>query len=199
MYFVFDIGNVLFSWNPDCFLAKYFPNDVQRLKQMVFLGDEWKRLDLGEISLKDVQTLLTKRYPKDQEAIHFIFDHFQKDMMQPIDDAIKTVKALKKKGYKLYLLSNLNCERYKQRYHQHPDIFSLFDGATLSGGTHELKPDVSIYLKFFQQFHLEPSDGLLIDDSLANIEMAQRLGMQTLLSLPQQNLTKRLKAMGIDL
>ena len=199
MYFVFDIGNVLFSWNPDIFLAKYFPDDVMRLKQLIFLGEEWKRLDLGELSLEEVEILMSERYVQDQDAIHFIFDHFQEEMMQPIDDSIKTVKTLKKKGYKLYLLSNLNQERYHKRYQQHPDIFSLFDGATLSGGTHELKPDQSIYLKFFHQFHLEPSNGLLIDDNLANIQTAQRLGMQTLLSLPQQNLTQRLQAIGIDL
>lgn len=199
MYYVFDIGNVLFSWNPDFFLARYFPDDVKRLKDMVFLGEEWQRLDLGEIGLQDVQTLLLERYPSDREAIYFIFDHFQDEMMQPINDSIQAVKALKKKGYKLYLLSNLNQDRYIQRYQQEPEIFSLFDGATLSGGAHELKPDASLYLKFFQQFHLDPSDGLLIDDSLANIETAQRLGMKTILSQPQQNLIERLKTMGIDL
>lgn len=199
MYFVFDIGNVLFSWNPDFFLARYFPDDVKRFKDMVFLGEEWQRLDLGEIGLQDVQTLLLERYPSDREAIYFIFDHFQDEMMQPINDSIQAVKALKKKGYKLYLLSNLNQDRYIQRYQQEPEIFSLFDGATLSGGAHELKPDASLYLKFFQQFHLDPLDGLLIDDSLANIETAQRLGMKTILSQPQQNLIERLKTMGIDL
>lgn len=199
MYYVFDIGNVLFSWNPDFFLARYFPDDVKRFKDMVFLGEEWQRLDLGEIGLQDVQTLLLERYPSDREAIYFIFDHFQDEMMQPINDSIQAVKALKKKGYKLYLLSNLNQDRYIQRYQQEPEIFSLFDGATLSGGAHELKPDASLYLKFFQQFHLDPLDGLLIDDSLANIETAQRLGMKTILSQPQQNLIERLKTMGIDL
>lgn len=199
MYFLFDIGNVLFSWNPDLFLARYFPDDVKRFKDMVFLGEEWQRLDLGEIGLQDVQTLLLERYPSDRKAIYFIFDHFQDEMMQPINDSIQAVKALKKKGYKLYLLSNLNQDRYIQRYQQEPEIFSLFDGATLSGGAHELKPDASLYLKFFQQFHLDPSDGLLIDDSLANIETAQRLGMKTILSQPQQNLIERLKTMGVDL
>lgn len=199
MYYVFDIGNVLFSWNPDFFLARYFPDDVKRFKDMVFLGEEWQRLDLGEIGLQDVQTLLLERYPSDRDAIYFIFDHFQDEMMQPINDSIQAVKALKKKGYKLYLLSNLNQDRYIQRYQQEPEIFSLFDGATLSGGAHELKPDASLYLKFFQQFHLDPLDGLLIDDSLANIETAQRLGMKTILSQPQQNLIERLKTMGIDL
>lgn len=199
MYFVFDIGNVLFSWNPDLFLARYFPDDVKRFREIVFLGEEWQRLDLGEIGLQDVQTLLLERYPNDHEAICFIFDHFQDEMMQPINDSIQAVKALKKKGYKLYLLSNLNQDRYIQRYQQEPEIFSLFDGATLSGGAHEIKPDVSLYLKFFQQFHLDPSDGLLIDDSFANIETAQRLGMKTILSQPQQNLIERLKTMGVDL
>lgn len=199
MYFVFDIGNVLFSWNLDVFLAKHFPSDAKRLKQIVFLGDEWKQLDLGELSLQEVEIKLIERYSQDRQDIEFIFANFQQEMMQPIEDSLQAVKALKKKGYKLYLLSNLNQDRYKQRYQQHPDIFSLFNGATLSGGAHELKPDASLYLKFFQQFHLDPSDGLLIDDSLANIETAQRLGMKTILSQPQQNLIERLKTMGIDL
>ncbi|WP_276618033.1 hypothetical protein [Sharpea azabuensis] len=41
---------------------------------------------------------MSERYVQDQEAIHFIFDHFQEEMMQPIDDSIKTVKALKRKA-----------------------------------------------------------------------------------------------------
>lgn len=196
---IFDIGGVLLNWNPDIFLSKYFPNDWERLKKIVFLSEEWKKLDLGSANVNEVRTLILKHHPSDIQAINFIFDHFEEEMLQPIDDTIAAVKALKNADYKLYILSNIHQDLYHKRAHDHQEIFSLFEGAVLSGEEHCLKPDPKIYHILFKRFNLNPSNCLFIDDSPANIETARQLGMEGIVRKKNQNLIAELKTMGIHL
>ena len=196
---IFDIVGVLLNWNPDIFLNKYFQGDAERLKKMVFLSDEWKMLDLGNANVNEVRTLIRQHHPNDTQAINFIFDHFEEEMLQPIDESIEAVKALKKAGYPLYILSNIHQDLYHKRAHDHPDIFSLFEGAILSGEEHCLKPDPAIYHILFQRFNLDPHNCLFIDDSPANIEAAKKLGMEGIVRKQDQNLITELKTRGIQL
>lgn len=196
---IFDIGGVLLNWDPDIFLSKYFPSDWERLKKIVFLSDEWKMLDLGNANVDKVRSLELQHHPQDTKAINFIFDHFEEEMLQPIDDTIKAVKALKKAGYKLYILSNIHQDLYHKRAHDHQEIFSLFEGAVLSGEEHCLKPDPTIYHILFKRFHLKPSNCIFIDDSSANIETARQLGMEGIVRKKNQHLITELKTMGIQL
>ena len=196
---IFDIGGVLLNWNPDVFLKKYFAGNEERLKKIVFLSDEWKMLDLGNANVNEVRALVLKHHPNDIKAINFIFDHFEEEMLQPIDDTVKAVKALKKAGYKLYILSNIHQDLFHKRAHDYHEIFSLFSGAVLSGEEHCLKPDPAIYHILFKRYNLTPSNCLFIDDSPANIETARKLGMEGILRKEQQNLIAVLKTMGIHL
>lgn len=196
---IFDIGGVLLNWNPDVFLKKYFAGNEVRLKKIVFLSDEWKMLDLGNANVNEVRALILKHHPNDIKAINFIFDHFEEEMLQPIDDTVKAIKALKKAGYKLYILSNIHQDLYHKRAHDHQEIFSLFEGAVLSGEEHCLKPNPKIYHILFKRFNLNPSNCLFIDDSPANIETARKLGMEGIVRKEQQNLIAVFKTMGIFL
>lgn len=196
---IFDIGGVLLNWNPDVFLKKYFAGNEERLKKTVFLSDEWKMLDLGNANVNEVRALVLKHHPNDIKAINFIFDHFEEEMLQPIDDTVKAVKALKKAGYKLYILSNIHQDLFHKRAHDYHEIFSLFSGAVLSGEEHCLKPDPAIYHILFKRYNLTPSNCLFIDDSPANIETARKLGMEGIVRKEQQNLIAVLKTMGIHL
>ena len=196
---IFDIGGVLLNWNPDVFLKKYFAGNEERLKKIVFLSDEWKMLDLGNANVNEVRALILKHHPNDIKAINFIFDHFEEEMLQPIDDTVKAVKALKKAGYKLYILSNIHQDLFHKRAHDYHEIFSLFSGAVLSGEEHCLKPDPAIYHILFKCYNLTPSNCLFIDDSPANIETARKLGMEGIVRKEQQNLIAVLKTMGIHL
>ncbi|WP_033162050.1 HAD family hydrolase [Sharpea azabuensis] len=196
---IFDIGGVLLNWNPDVFLKKYFAGNEERLKKIVFLSDEWKMLDLGNANVNEVRALILKHHPNDIKAINFIFDHFEEEMLQPIDDTVKAIKALKKAGYKFYILSNIHQDLFHKRTHDYHEIFSLFSGAVLSGEEHCLKPDPAIYHILFKRYNLTPSNCLFIDDSPANIETARKLGMEGIVRKEQQNLIAVLKTMGIFL
>jgi glucose-1-phosphatase len=95
-----------------------------------------------------------------------------------------------KSRYKTYLLSNTN-EIHLQRIYQ---IFrNQFDGKELddcfniayySHRIQQRKPDAKAWLHVLDRHQLKADETLFIDDSAANIEAAQLLGMQTIHLLP---------------
>ena len=55
-----------------------------------------------------------------------------------------------------------------------------FDGKIISGRDFLIKPDPAIYELAISRFDLIPEETLFIDDSLDNIEAAQKLNFQTI-------------------
>lgn len=82
---------------------------------------------------------------------------------------------LKKKGYSIYLLSNINEYTFKSIYDS--KLFDIVDGYVLSYLEHQVKPYKSIYLTLLDRFKLKPNECLFIDDNKKNVETARDLGM----------------------
>ncbi|MEG0367506.1 MAG: HAD family phosphatase, partial [Coprobacillus sp.] len=57
---IFDIGNVLLSFQPEEFLKQHY-NDEQigDLMTIIFCSDEWDQLDLGTITIQETIDSLT--------------------------------------------------------------------------------------------------------------------------------------------
>lgn len=85
------------------------------------------------------------------------------------NEGVAFVKACKKKGYKLYVLSNWDAESFKLLKKNHADLFELFDGIVASGDIGLLKPDTRIYEYILEKYDLDPSSCVFIDDQHVNI------------------------------
>ena len=87
---------------------------------------------------------------------------------------IKLIKDLKLKGYKIFLLSNINDHTFKNV--NKSDLFSIVDGYVLSYIEHQIKPYKSIYNTLISRYSLIPSETIFVDDNINNINTAQELG-----------------------
>lgn len=85
------------------------------------------------------------------------------------------ITELNARGHNLYLLSNVG-NRYSEFRHLIPGI-ELFEGEYISSEHGVLKPSPLIYEMFCETFDLDPETCIFIDDSAANVEVAQRSGM----------------------
>jgi HAD superfamily hydrolase (TIGR01509 family) len=94
---------------------------------------------------------------------------------------LKFVKECKQKGYKVYVLSNWDKESFALLMQRHKELFSLCDGYVISGDRGCAKPALTIYHHLLEQFHLNPTECLFIDDQKENIQAAQDVGMYTIL------------------
>ena len=89
------------------------------------------------------------------------------------------MKQLKQKGYQLYGLSNWSAETFPHAREKY-GFFELFDDIVLSGAVGYNKPEPEIFQILLERTGRRAQECLFIDDSLANIEQARRMGFATI-------------------
>jgi len=97
-------------------------------------------------------------------------------------ETVAIIRALKEKGHRLLILSNMNVEGRERMYGSArildgEDWLGLFDDVLLSCDLGLIKPEPEIYRACIARSGAEPGECLFIDDVLANIEGARACGM----------------------
>lgn len=193
---IFDIGNVLLNFQPEEFLTQYYSKEVMGdLMTIIFASDEWVELDLGTMMIDDVIQSLTLKHPHYHDEIEFVLRKWT-EMLTPINEHVHIAYALKNAGYHLYLLSNFHYEAIQSMFDQY-DFFHIFEGGVISAYEQAVKPEEKIYHILLERYHLSPQECLFIDDSLANILTAKRLGIQGIHLPYNSSLMTEIKNIGL--
>lgn len=174
---IFDLGNVLISFRPsEYFDKKKYPENIKSvILSEIFGSREWQMLDNGDISIEDTIEALSKKSSLKKEEIVHIFN-LRTDLMFPLDSNVKILPALKKRGFKLYYLSNFPVDIWdevRSGYY----FFKYFDGGLISAEARSSKPEKRIYEIMMEKFSLQPEECLFIDDLEANVRSAEAIGM----------------------
>lgn len=175
---VFDIGNVLLEFNPVKYFTKYFNDEAmaKTLCQAMLSGDTWNQYDLGVYSLEQVKTEVIKRCPQYHNEISEMLSIWVK-ILEPMETSLDMMRTLKNKGYRIYLLSNLNKEAYLY-IDSHTSLFKEVDGYVVSFKEGMIKPDEAIYDCLCSRYGLNAEECLFIDDLKVNVDAAKHFGMQ---------------------
>ena len=174
---VFDLGRVLVDFDPESYLRSFGYDDalVRTLMQTVF-GAEWPKYDCGDYgSVGELRDALCRKYPQ--------YDAVFRQVLQPDWVRIHTLKretaeyllALKQRGYRIFLLSNLARESYD--YISQFDFFGAIDGGVFSYREHVCKPEAAIYRTLLSRYGLRAEETVFLDDAPQNVKAAQRLGI----------------------
>jgi putative hydrolase of the HAD superfamily len=177
---VFDLGNVLISFKPaEYFEKNNYPEAIKAtILTDIFGSREWLMLDSGEISTREAIESISTRSSLKKEEIAHIFN-LRTDLMFPLDPNVRILPELKKRGFKLYYLSNFPIdifEEVKSGYY----FFKYFDGGLISAEAKYSKPDKRIYEILIERYSLVPEECLFIDDLELNVISAQAVGMKGL-------------------
>ena len=86
-------------------------------------------------------------------------------------------KECKRKGHKLYVLSNWDKESFILIKQVYPEVFGLFDGIMISGDAGTIKPDPTIYTMALEKFGIDARDSIFIDDLVDNVIAARKCGI----------------------
>ena len=111
---------------------------------------------------------------------HLIFDpkRFIKTR-KLFDQSASLIRECKKRGFKLYVLSNWDRDSGKLLVEKYPDLFGLFDGIVFSGDVQAAKPEPEIFAHITQE--IPAQECVFIDDQPENISAAEHLGFNTIL------------------
>ncbi|MBN9377930.1 MAG: hypothetical protein BGO14_00410 [Chlamydiales bacterium 38-26] len=188
---VFDLGGVLFHWNPQEILRllkvedPHFPDHIAEIT----MTKAWLDFDAGRLKLNesiDQLTVLHKREHLER------FIKLSIDKLAPIQHGLHLLEKVKKQGLKTYILSNISSEFIHILTPRYPFLHT-FDGAVFSYEVQAIKPQEKIYKALLDKYDLIPQECLFIDDYLINLETAARLGIDTILCKDHEFVEKELK------
>jgi glucose-1-phosphatase len=192
---IFDLGGVLldidFSRTARAFEALGFTNIEQQFNFHNSIG-LFNRMETGQLSNETFLDALAAEAPQPvsslalSQAWNAILIGFRKSSILHLSELATR--------YRLFLLSNTNrlhYDTFSALFTRDTGLQKLEDCFTHAWFSHDLgmrKPDPAIYQKVIQLGRLEASATLFIDDSLANVEGARSVGLETHLLLPDQTI-----------
>jgi len=190
---VFDLGNVLISFRPsEYFDKKNYPENIKAtILSDIFGSKEWRLLDNGEINTREAINAIALKSSLNKEEIAHIFK-LRTELMFPLAQNVRLLPELKKRGFRLYFLSNFPpdiFEEIKTGYY----FFKYFDGGIISGEVKFSKPDSRIYEILLEKYSLIPEECLFIDDLEVNVTSAEVIGMKGLVTFGSQEISTKIE------
>lgn len=153
------------------------------------------KIDLGEISEYDALLELSKLVNRDPEIVRKEIDSY----FEPNTTLIDFIKELRKKGYKIVLLSNASLSFFERFvFVEYPWFAKLFDDIVISATIKMIKPNRDIYLFTLNKNKLKPEDAIFIDDNQQNIVGAQKVGIPSILFTDTEQLKLEFKKYNIN-
>lgn len=173
---VFDVGNVLYRWDPRFLYEKLIEDPAERdwfLANVVTL--DWHcQHDAGR-ALAPMVAELTDRFPEHEALIAAYVPRWLETIPGPVPGTHAIVEELAARGVPLYAITNFGTEFWAMFAPTAP-VLGHFRDIVVSGAERLTKPGGAIFRLALGRFGLAPGEALFIDDSEANVGGAEREG-----------------------
>ena len=213
---IFDLGGVLIDLSfkrmqeelqklgadPSAFFVKSSAKEASTISDGISASDLIKGYQTGDVGTDKfigmLQKCCAKPVSKDE-----IVNAWNSCLDGLPEERLEMVKSLRAKGYKTYILSNINdlhWEYIKQEYFEKQGykVSDLFDAAFCSHEVHMAKPDPLIYRHVLKEIGSNGDDSLFIDDSSINVEIAKKKGIPSeWLDVTKENVIEQINRMKL--
>ncbi|WP_404366445.1 HAD family hydrolase [Sphingomonas sp. MMS24-J45] len=195
---VFDVGNVLYDWNPRFLYERLIPAGPAL---DAFLRDvatkEWHfQHDAGR-AFAETSAELSAQYPEHAELIAAWGPRFNEQVGGMLPGMHDLLLELDAAAVPLYAITNFSGEFWPPFRDQETAIFDRFRGIIVSGDELLTKPDPAIYHLALDRFGLRATDCVFVDDRADNVAGAQSVGMEALLFTDAVTLRTDLARLGV--
>ena len=175
---IFDVGKVLYRWEPELLYARRIPDDAARA---AFLRDvvttDWHfQHDAGR-AFAETSAELIAQHPHHADHIAAWGPNFLDTLPGPVEGMPDLVAELAAAGVPLYAITNFSGEFWRPFVAREAALFAPFRDIVVSGDEKLIKPDPAIYRLALDRFGLRAEEALFVDDNAANVAGAQGLGI----------------------
>jgi 2-haloacid dehalogenase len=177
---IFDFGNVLVNWDAHQLYKRFFPTieAVTTFLQHIRFTEWNAKQDAGRPFSEGVAEL-SQQFPQYAELIQAYDTYWMESLTSTNHETVEIAQQLKQNGYLISLLTNFSAEKFaltRKRY----NFIEMFDDILVSGEHKIIKPEPAIYQLALKRIHLKAEECIFIDDSLPNVQSAQRLGIRAI-------------------
>ncbi len=195
---IFDVGNVLYGWDPDAFLARQIPDDEERLRFVEESGlYAWHDGLDGGRPYDEAARALSEQFPAYAAVIAAWGARFGETIRYPVPGMPELVAELDARGVPLFGITNFSADFWPPFRAREAAFFDRFRDIVVSGEESLLKPDPAIYWLALDRFGLRPEDALFVDDRQINVDGAEAIGIRSHLFTGADDLRGRLNAEGL--
>lgn len=194
---IFDIGNVLadFTWREHYKRFGYDDAMVDRIAKATVMDPAWNEYDRGITSDEDTIARFIANDPEIEGDIRRVLENIG-TMVKRNDYAIPWIKELKAKGYRCLYLSNFS-RKAEAECAAALDFIPYLDGGILSYREKVIKPMPEIYQLLIDRYELNPKECVFMDDTVKNLEGAERFGIHTIHFQNKEQATEELRKLGV--
>lgn len=177
---IFDVGKVLMAYEPDEYMEKlgFTPREREAVNQAMFQHPFWNESDRGALSSEKLLEGFISHNPDYEKQIRQAYETVGKTITL-MPHTLEWVKALKDRGYRLYILSNYAEHTFEQTSDE-MKFLPYMDGAVFSFQCKLIKPEQEIYRYLCEKYELVPEESIFLDDRQENVEAARAYGMQAI-------------------
>lgn len=143
----------------------------------------------GNVSEDEYIQAVLEKYPE-LGTQKWLKDHIR-DNFKEVEGTREIVLELKRKGYKIALLS-IHAKEWIEYCEQKFNFHELFDVLSYSYEDKVSKPDPASFLNVLKKLNALPEECIFIDDSKTNIAAAEKLGIKSILFSDAKNLRAKL-------
>ena len=174
---VFDVGHVLFNWDPRFLYEKIIGDRDERAWFLAnVVTREWHfQHDAGRPFAETSVELIT-RFPDQADRIRAFATRWNETIPAAVPGMPDLVADLDAAGVPLFALTNYSAEFWATWRPTIP-LFDSFAGVVVSGEERMMKPAPEIYALALARFGLAPGDGVFIDDRADNVAAADAAGL----------------------
>jgi len=197
---VFDLGNVLITWDPHPAIAKGVGPEqaTQFLADRGFDFMSWNHEQDAGRSWEGGEAEAVLAHPHWEEAIRAYRANFGDSLVGAIQDSVQILRELHAAAVPLFGLTNWSAELFpvaRSRF----DFLDLFEDIIVSGQEGVAKPSPQIFAILAQRIARPLQRCVFIDDSADNIQAAKQAGLDTILFTDTGHLREDLLLRGLPL
>jgi len=191
---VFDLGGVVFRWEPLVLLQQLFPQRMPdeasarhwagQIFQTFAPEADWALFDLGRIEPEALAQRIARRTGLSEQELQQLIDGIPPHLT-PLQGTVDLIHELKAAGHRLYFLSNMPAPYADHLQAEHP-FFAQFEQGIFSAHVQQIKPLPDIFATAQARWPLREAP-VFIDDVQHNIDAAHRHGWHGIrFETPQQ-------------
>ena len=180
MNIVFDLGGVVFNWQPDTIISRVFedPKTQDLVRAEIFGHADWVELDRGTLALDRAIDRGALRTGLPHQDIEKLLNEVPRSLT-PIQETVELIRSIRDSDNKLFILSNMQFASIAYLEEKHR-IWEMFDGIVISCRIQKVKPEIEIYEHLLSVHQLKASETIFIDDMSENLAAASSMGIQTI-------------------
>jgi 2-haloacid dehalogenase len=195
---VFDLGNVLISWDPHPAIAA----DVGDEEAARFLASDdfdfgaWNHEQDSGRPFEESEQAAVARTPHWREHILAYRANFDRSLIGEITSSVEVLRDLHAAGVRLLALTNWSAELFpvaRRRF----GFLELFEDVVVSGEERVAKPDPRIFEIVAERGGLSLSECVFVDDKPENVEAARAAGLDGVLFVDDGSLRGELRERGL--